>query len=272
MTVRFIDSGNAGAGEILSFVEEAARSGNDAEVPAACLPVLSVFAGCKPQRASDGAYVFLFPFPRASPLATGAVERAWAALLAVLLAPVFLAVAGLVFVFDGAPAFFLQERYGLDGRPFRLVKFRTMVRRSEEIQEKLQQKLGQEGRLFKLASDPRVTRTGGFLRRLFIDELPQLLNVMRGDMRFVGPRPLPASDQRHYTCACHQLRLKGLPGMTGLWQVAGRNARTFDEMCLLDYFYICNRSAAADLRIVGRTVGLLFKQIRLKGEAERGGQ
>ena len=91
-----------------------------------------------------------------------------------------------------------------------------------------------------------------------VDELPQLVNVARGEMRFIGPRPLPASDQRHYTRPCHELRLKGVPGMTGLWQVAGRNERMFEEMCLLDYCYLCNRSAALDLRIIGRTLGLIF--------------
>lgn len=272
MSDTFRDTGNAEAGDILAFIDQAVRAGRTAEVPAACLPVLAEHAGCKPLRKAGGERVFVFRLPPPSPSATGVCERVAAAVLAVLLTPVFLAVVCLVYMSDGAPVFFLQERYGLYGRPFKLLKFRTMVRRSEAIQEKLQQKLGQQGHLFKLESDPRVTRTGALLRRTFLDELPQLVNVIRGEMRFVGPRPLPASDQGHYTQAYHQLRLRGLPGMTGLWQVAGRNDRTFDEMCLLDYYSICNRSAAADLRIIGRTAVLLLKQIGLKGKAERGGQ
>lgn len=270
--MRFKDSGKAEAGEILAFVEAAATGGHDAEVPAACLPVLTEHAGCKPSRGGGGEAVFLFPRPAPRAPVTGVWERVAAALSALLLLPLFLAVACWIRLCDGAPVFFLQERYGPGGRPFTLFKFRTMVLRSEDIQEELQERLGQEGRLFKLARDPRVTRTGGFLRRTFIDELPQLFNVARGEMRFVGPRPLPASDQRHYTRAGHQLRLQGLPGMTGLWQVAGRNDRTFDEMCLLDYYYLCNRSAAEDFRIIGRTFALLLKQAGLKGKAERGGQ
>ena len=259
-------------GKILAFVDEAAKAGHDAEVSAACLPLLTVQAGCNPLPKAGGEAVFLFRPPRPSSSSTGFWERVAAALLAALLSPLFLAVAILIFVCDGPPVFFLQERFGVNGRPFQLIKFRTMVRRSENLQKKLERKLGQKGRLFKLESDPRVTRTGSFLRRTFIDELPQLFNVIRGEMRFVGPRPLPASDQRHYTRACHPVRLKGLPGMTELWQVAGRNERTFDEMCLLDYYYLCNRSAAEDLRIIGRTVALLCQQIGLKGKAERRGQ
>ncbi len=272
MTVQFRDSGGAGMGDILAFLDEAARNGNDAEVPAACLPVLTDCAGCRPTRGEGGERVFVFRLPGAIRERTGLCERVAAALLALLFTPLFIAVALLIFAVDGPPVLFRQERYGVAGRPFRLFKFRTMVRRSEDLQEKLQRMRGQQGRLFKLTRDPRVTRTGGFLRRTFIDELPQLVNVIRGEMRLVGPRPLPASDREHYTRPCHQLRLKGLPGMTGLWQVAGRNARTFDEMCLLDYYSLCNRSAAADLRIIGLTAGLLLKQACLKSKAEDGGQ
>ena len=269
MTVRFKDSGSVAVGDVLAFVEEAANLGNDAEVPAACLPVLTEHARCKPLRGRGGDVLFVFRPPPATPVVTGFCERVAAALLALLLLPLFLTVALGIYAFDGAPVFFQQERYGFCNRPFRLFKFRTMMRRSENLQEKLRRKLGQAGHLFKLDSDPRVTRTGGFLRRTFIDELPQLLNVVRGEMRFVGPRPLPASDQCNYTHTYHQLRLKGIPGMTGLWQVAGRNDRTFDEMCLLDYYSICNHSSASDIRIIGRTLVLLLKQIGLKRKSER---
>jgi lipopolysaccharide/colanic/teichoic acid biosynthesis glycosyltransferase len=183
-----------------------------------------------------------------------------------------LAVALLILALDGSPVLFRQVRYGVGGAAFVMLKFRTMLRRAEDVHERLQRLRGRESHLFKLARDPRVTRLGHFLRRTYLDELPQLLNVARGEMRFVGPRPLPASDQGHYTHAYHALRLKGVPGMTGLWQVSGRNARTFDEMVLLDYYYLCNRSARLDFQILRRTLLLPFKQKNTAGETEDGGQ
>ncbi len=238
-------------------------------MPALCIPTLAGPAGCKPLRDGETAGCFVFRAPSGTRTRCGVLERVTAVFLLVLLLPVFVALALLIYLFDGAPVLFRQERYGRDGVPFTMLKFRTMMRRSERLLERLQRTRGADDHLFKLERDPRVTRTGGFLRRTFLDELPQLVNVARGEMRFFGPRPLPASDQRHYTRPYHALRLKGMPGITGLWQVAGRNARTFDEMCLLDYYYLCNRSAALDLRIAGRTAWLVLKQVGLKREPER---
>ena len=265
----FTDTGNAGAGDILAFIDAAVKEGTDAAVPAFCMPTLTGPAGCKPLRDREAAGCFVFRAPSGAHGYCGFLERVAAVFLLVMLAPVFVALFVLIFLFDGAPVLFRQERYGRDGVPFTLLKFRTMMRRSERLLERLQRTRGTEGHLFKLERDPRVTRIGGFLRRTFLDELPQLVNVARGEMRFLGPRPLPASDQRHYTRPYHALRLKGMPGITGLWQVAGRNARTFDEMCLLDYYYLCNRSAALDLRVVARTAWLVLKQAGLKREPER---
>ena len=225
-------------------------------------------ARCKP----DAEGFFVFGVPAASVKRCGGAERVLAILVLLLLLPLFVIVAVLVLFFEGRPVIFRQERYGREGVPFRIFKFRTMMRRSEHLQEKLQKKMGQEGRLFKLDHDPRVTRLGGFLRRTFLDELPQLMNVARGEMRFIGPRPLPASDQGHYTRTYQAQRLNGMPGITGLWQVAGRNERSFNEMCLLDCYYLCNRSIAFDLWLVGRTVRVLLKEISLKREAQRGGE
>ncbi|MDD4016316.1 MAG: sugar transferase [Kiritimatiellae bacterium] len=270
MTHFFKDPGNAGVGEILAFVDGVVRSGGEAAVPASCLPVLVYGAGCRPRARGETAGHFVFREP--PPVLDGCPywERGLAVALMAALAPVFVTVAVLVFVFDGAPVFFRQERYGCEGHHFTLFKFRTMVRRSERLHARLQRKLGKKGQLFKLESDPRVTRVGGFLRWTFLDELPQLFNVARGEMRLVGPRPLPASDQGHYTRPEQALRLKGLPGMTGLWQVSGRNERTFDEMCLLDAYYLGNRSAALDLWIVGRTLRLVVQQIGLCRKPEYG--
>lgn len=267
MTHTFKDSGNATAGKILAFIDEALRAGDDAAVPVAHLPLLARSAVCRPQRSGQGTDCFVFRTSICARTPCGFFERLAAALALVLLSPLFGLIAGLIGWSDGSPVLFRQERYGKNGVPFEIIKFRTMLRRSEDLHEELQRRRGTQGHLFKLERDPRVTRLGGFLRRTFLDELPQLINVMWGDMRFVGPRPLPESDQRCYTQSGHALRLNGLPGMTGLWQVSGRNELTFDEMCLLDIYYLCNRSALLDARIVWRTVGLLFKQIGLKREA-----
>jgi len=270
MTHFFKDPGNADVGKILAFIDGVLRSGAEAAVPASCLPVLACCAGCRPQARDKTEGHFVFREPPPARAGCPYLERGLAVALMVALAPVFVTVVILVFVFDGAPVLFRQERYGCEGRLFTLFKFRTMVRQSERLHARLQRKLGKEGQLFKLESDPRVTRVGGFLRRTFLDELPQLFNVARGEMRLVGPRPLPASDQGHYTRPEQALRLKGLPGMTGLWQVSGRNERTFDEMCLLDAYYLGNRSAALDLWIVGRTVRLVLQQIGLCRKPEYG--
>ena len=267
MTHTFKDPGSAGVGDILAFIHAEMKEGCTAAVPAACLPVLTRCAGCRPQRHGESTGCFVFRSSVSAQARCGFMERVMAALALVALSPLFCAIAALILLFDGPPVLFRQERYGSDGEPFTLFKFRTMLRHSESLHARLQRRLGSEGRLFKLENDPRVTRFGGFLRRSFLDELPQLVNVVRGEMRFVGPRPLPASDEGHYTQPFHALRLRGLPGLTGLWQVSGRNERTFDEMCLLDYYYLSNRSAALDARIVWRTVCLLFKQIELESEA-----
>lgn len=262
------DPGQTTVGTILDRIEAAVKEGGAVAVAETCLPVLAREAGCCP----DGDGNFVFGAPAASAMRCGWVERGLSVLLLAVLSPVFAVVAGLVLLFEGRPVIFRQERYGCDGVPFTVFKFRTMVRRSESLHGRLQQKLGQEGHLFKLARDPRVTRLGGFLRRSFLDELPQLLNVAKGEMRFIGPRPLPASDQGHYTRPCHALRLKGMPGITGLWQVAGRNERTFDEMCLLDCYYLCHRSLAFDLHLIMRTVRVMFKEVCLKREPQCGGE
>jgi lipopolysaccharide/colanic/teichoic acid biosynthesis glycosyltransferase len=270
MTRLFKAEGDATVGDVLAFIDVAAREGDCVAVPVERLPVLAVHAGLKPACEGEWKGCFVFPLAAAPRLRGGLCERAAAALLLILLSPLLLAVFALVLLVDGWPAVFSQERFGVGGRPFTMFKFRTMIRHSESLHGSLQQRHGRQGKLFKLERDPRVTRTGAFLRRTFLDELPQLVNVARGEMRLVGPRPLPASDQGHYARPFHALRLGGLPGMTGLWQVSGRNARTFDEMCLLDAFYVRNRSPALDALILRRTVALLLQQVGVKRKAEDG--
>lgn len=265
MIRKFKDAGGVTPGEILAFLWDAADKGDGAVVPTAAVPLFSRCPVCVPD---DGLY--LFRMPSADVCRCGWAERLCALLIIICAAPLFLALSVLLLVIEGRPVFFRQERYGCGGRPFTLLKFRTMVRASEKLHQELQIGSESNGRLFKLHSDPRVTRTGRYLRRMFLDELPQLWNVARGEMRLVGPRPLPASDHGHYTRPYHALRLKGMPGITGLWQISGRNELTFDEMCLLDYYYLCNRTWRLDLEICWRTLLEIFEEAGLKRKAEGG--
>lgn len=252
--------GGVHAGDVLAFIAEAAERRNDAAVPFACLPVLSHAVGRR--SAADGVFVFALPSKRCSRCGWG--ERVAAGVLLILAAPALILMSLLVLLIDGRPVLFRQQRFGYEGASFTILKFRTMKRHSERLQGKLQRRLGADDQLFKLEHDPRVTKLGVILRHTFIDELPQLINVVRGEMRLVGPRPLPASDQGHYTQLYHALRLQGMPGMTGLWQVSERNRLTFDELCLLDYYYLCNRSLGYDLWLILRTMGVVLEQIGLK--------
>jgi len=272
MTRMYTPTGDAGAAALLAFVTAAIREGAAVAVAPEHVPVLTRFAGCRThgRGAAAGRYVFRAPRPE-RPVFTTA-ERVLAGFLLIALLPLLGLIALLILVTDGPPVLFRQIRFGEDGRPFVFLKFRTMCRASEWLHAHLQHRQTEPGRLFKLENDPRVTRFGALLRNTFLDEFPQLLNVVRGEMRLVGPRPLPQSDQHHYTRPEHAMRLKGRPGMTGLWQVAGRNRRTFDEMCLLDLYYLGNRSVTLDLWVLGRTLILIAQQIGLGGKAQQPGE
>ena len=182
------------------------------------------------------------------------------ALLLALLAPFFALTALWIKLDSGGPVFFRQERVGLGDRRFTIYKFRTMnadaEERKYELAELNRHLLNGDGRMFKVDGDPRVTRSGQFLRRHFLDELPQLVNVLRGEMTLVGPRPLiPEEDAFVGEWGRKRLRLK--PGMTGLWQVLGRNDISFEEMIKLDYIYVTNWSIAGDFRLLVQTAGLV---------------
>jgi exopolysaccharide biosynthesis polyprenyl glycosylphosphotransferase len=176
--------------------------------------------------------------------------------------PLFLAVALLVKLTSRGPALFIQERVGWDGRHFRMLKFRTMFANAAQLKKAmLEQNAVDGGALFKIRGDPRVTLVGRFLRKLSLDELPQFFNVLVGDMNVVGPRPLPAEDFHHYYEPWHRSRHKGLPGITGLWQVSGRSDLSFEQMCLLDVYYLHNASLSLDLSLLFRTaITLLFAE------------
>jgi exopolysaccharide biosynthesis polyprenyl glycosylphosphotransferase len=195
------------------------------------------------------------------------VALASAALL--LLAPLWLLIALLIKLDSRGPVFYRQERVGMDGRIFLFLKFRTMRtgaddRAHREYQRRLIQgqpdtNLGDEARpVYKLHTDPRVTRVGRVLRRLSLDELPQLLNVIGGDMSVVGPRPPIPYEVEAYEL-WHRKRLDMKPGLTGLWQVSGRNRLSFDEMVRLDLYYIENWSLWLDLRIILKTLPVVLR-------------
>jgi lipopolysaccharide/colanic/teichoic acid biosynthesis glycosyltransferase len=143
-------------------------------------------------------------------------------------------------------------RPGIGGVPFACFKFRTMYRDADERQADLESLNEASGALFKIRDDPRVTRVGRLLRRLSIDEIPNVINVLRGQMSLVGPRPLPVRDYRRLE-EWHRRRYNVLPGMTGLWQVAGRSDLTFDDLVRLDFYYIENWSIWLDISILLRT-------------------
>jgi exopolysaccharide biosynthesis polyprenyl glycosylphosphotransferase len=180
----------------------------------------------------------------------------------VLLAPAFAVVAILIKRDSAGPAFFHQVRMGCNGQTFRMRKFRTMSMDADARKEDfahLNQHLlpGGDSRMFKIQDDPRVTRVGRWLRRYSVDELPQLLNVVRGEMSLVGPRPL-ILDEDQYVDAWARQRLNLKPGCTGPWQVQGRSTIPFEEMVRLDYLYVTGWSVMADLKLVVRTIPLMF--------------
>lgn len=171
----------------------------------------------------------------------------------IMVSPLLAAVALAIRLGDGAPALFRQTRVGLNGRTFRVYKFRSMVVDAEARRdEHLSANVNDGGLLFKVDHDPRITPVGAVIRRCSIDELPQLLNVIRGEMSLVGPRPLPVDPDDFDVAA--QIRHKVAPGLTGLWQVSGGNAITYDDMVDLDLTYVTTRSMGLDLALLARTL------------------
>jgi exopolysaccharide biosynthesis polyprenyl glycosylphosphotransferase len=173
--------------------------------------------------------------------------------------PLFLfAALGIKFTSPGQ-IFFIQERIGLNKRKFRLYKFRTMVPDAEMLITELEHLNEVDGPAFKVKEDPRITPFGRFLRKTSIDELPQLLNVLKGDMSLVGPRPLPVRDYNGFNHDWQRRRFSVRPGITCLWQVNGRSNLSFNRWMELDMEYIDNWSLWLDLKIVAKTIPAVFK-------------
>jgi lipopolysaccharide/colanic/teichoic acid biosynthesis glycosyltransferase len=208
------------------------------------------------------------PSAQGSPVARGALDaielvlnQVMALLLLLLLSPLLALVAYLIWRRDGAPVFFGHYRVGHNGKLFRCLKFRTMLRDSEQVLTQLLQDdpaaQAQWLRDQKLENDPRITPVGHFLRNTSLDELPQLLNVLRGEMNLVGPRPITVGELTRYgSVRWHYLSVR--PGITGLWQVSGRNNTSYEQRVALDRRYVEQRSAWGDLSILLKTVRVVI--------------
>jgi len=177
----------------------------------------------------------------------------------VLLSPVLAIAAVAVYLTDGSPILFRQPRVGFRGRPFTIVKFRSMCHDAEERYAELAALSDTRGAAFKMTNDPRITRIGRILRKTSIDELPQLWNVLRGDMSLVGPRPAPPREVILYE-AWHLQRLTVKPGITGAWQISARLDDDFDRRAVLDIEYVERWSLLLDLRILVGTIPALIRQ------------
>jgi exopolysaccharide biosynthesis polyprenyl glycosylphosphotransferase len=185
------------------------------------------------------------------------VDVVGASVLLMLALPVLVVVALLIKMTSSGPVLFTQVRAGFHGRHFRMYKFRTMVADAEERRDRVAHLNEMSGPVFKAADDPRLTRVGKILRKLSLDELPQFVNVLKGEMSLVGPRPLPLYEASRIKGA-QRRRLAMRPGITGPWQVAGRNTIDFDEWMLLDLRYVDQWSLALDLRILARTIPVVL--------------
>ena len=187
------------------------------------------------------------------------VKRAFdivASLLAlIVLSPVFIVVAGAIFFTDFGNPFFVQERIGKNGKVFKIYKFRSMYKNAEKMRDSLLEHNQADGPTFKITTDPRVTKVGSFIRKTSIDELPQLINILKGEMSVIGPRPFIPKEQAELS----DLRLLVKPGLSCYWQIGGKNSLTTEEQIALDIKYIEERSCLVDLKIIFKTFAVIFK-------------
>jgi exopolysaccharide biosynthesis polyprenyl glycosylphosphotransferase len=188
-----------------------------------------------------------------------ALDIAASAVLLALLAPLFAVVALFIWMTSRGPIFYRQERIGLNKRRFRIYKFRTMVMNADRLMAQLEQHNEVSGPVFKIKNDPRITPIGRFLRRSSIDELPQLLNVLKGEMSLVGPRPLPVRDYEGFNEDWQRRRFSVRPGITCLWQINGRSGIPFEQWMELDLQYMDEWSLWLDLKILARTIPAVMK-------------
>jgi exopolysaccharide biosynthesis polyprenyl glycosylphosphotransferase len=242
---------------VLGLVQEARTAGIDVRV------VPDLYDGLAWNAPVE--YVGQFPtiplhrrdFPIGAYLVKRALDLTLAALGLLALSPILAVIAIWIKLDSEGPVFYAAKRIGRKGRCFDCYKFRTMVTNADKLKADLEHMNERKGILFKIVNDPRITRVGAKLRKYSLDELPQLYNVVRGDMSLVGPRPPIASEVEQYELS-HLKRLDVLPGLTGLWQVEARQDPSFDSYISLDTAYVENWSLALDLKILVRTVGVVI--------------
>jgi exopolysaccharide biosynthesis polyprenyl glycosylphosphotransferase len=239
--------------ELFELVDEAHRFGVRVKVAPRATELLLQRAEYIP---GEGAPLFELRPPTFAGWEWG-VKRSFDVVVSTLViaigSPVWAAIACAIKLTSPGPVFYRDQRIGLGDRPFGMMKFRTMYADAAERQEALEAENEASGPLFKIKDDPRVTRVGRFLRRFSLDELPQVLNVLWGEMSLVGPRPLPIRDYEQLQ-EWHRKRYLVLPGMTGLWQVSGRIDLSFDDLVRLDFYYIENWSIWLDISILAKTL------------------
>jgi lipopolysaccharide/colanic/teichoic acid biosynthesis glycosyltransferase len=185
--------------------------------------------------------------------------RSIALILLVLLSPIFLILSFLILIFSGWPVFFVQKRTGCEGKTFNMYKFRTMVNRAEKMKKKLMNKNEANGPVFKIRNDPRLTKIGSFLSHTGLDELPQILNIFKGEMVFIGPRPLPIDEANQIKIIYKKGREKVLPGLISPWILDGYHKINFDSWMKSDLNYVKDKSFKNDCIFFIKGVLLLIK-------------
>jgi exopolysaccharide biosynthesis polyprenyl glycosylphosphotransferase len=252
----FVASSAVHPGEMAQVSKTARREGIEVRITANVQEVLSSRVAAQPLGALMTFSLKPVSLTGLQAVAKRSFDMVTTAIAMTLAAPVLGLIALAVKLSSKGPVFFRQERVGYHGRPFTLLKFRTMVVNAEEMLGDLMQHNEASGPLFKMKDDPRVTRVGRFLRKWSLDELPQLWNVLVGDMSLVGPRPpLPREVAQYEDWMMARLEVR--PGLTGLWQVSGRSELDFEDYVRLDLFYIENWSLAYDLFIIAKTIPTL---------------
>lgn len=253
---------SAGSGLGASNLRRVGWSLEDTEIDLIVLPSLIDVAGPRIHTRPVAGLPFMHIEPpqmqRSLRWGKALFDRATALALLILLLPLFAVLAVAIRVESPGPILFRHRRIGLNGREFDVWKFRSMRAEAASEHEALVAASGTGPLLFKQKSDPRVTRVGGLIRRYSLDELPQLLNVVLGEMSLVGPRPQVAEEVERYD-ADHHRRLLVRPGLTGLWQVSGRSNLTWDEAVRLDLYYVDNWSMMGDLAIIARTIRAVLR-------------
>ena len=252
-----VNGADVGEQELVDLVERAHQRGVQVRVAPTTAEILTQRAEYVPGQAMP-------LFELRPPVFAGvdwAIKRTFdlavASVVLVAGLPVWLLIALAIKLDSRGPMLYRDVRVGLGERDFGMIKFRTMLSGADRLQDRLELRNEASGALFKIRDDPRVTRVGAILRRFSLDEVPQVLNVLRGDMSLVGPRPLPVRDFELLQ-PWHRKRYHVLPGMTGLWQISGRSELSFDDLVRLDFYYIENWSMWLDVTILLKTVPAVF--------------